>query len=103
MKVLASPENKITYTEKDIKQFIGLYHLGAINPENDPVLTGIVLEALHQQKETQLDKTPTTLKQKIFKYCFLFGLLAISLGVIYALYILTSTYFIDANQIFRPI
>ena len=68
MKVLSSPENKKIYSEKDIKQFIGLYHLGAINPLDDPVLTGIVLEALHQQHDT-IDKPPQTIKLKIFKLC----------------------------------
>ena len=90
MKVLANPENKQAYTDKDIKQFIGLYHLGAINPVNDPVITAIVLEAIHQQAEVDSEKSPTSLKQKILKYSFLFGLLAISLGLIYLLYVLTS-------------
>ena len=89
MKVLSSPENKKIYSEKDIKQFIGLYHLGAINPLDDPVLTGIVLEALHQQNETT-DKPPQTLKLKIFKYSFFVGVTTICLALISSVFYFAS-------------
>ena len=89
MKVLASPENRHTYTEKDIKQFIGLYHLGAINPVDDPVLTAIVLEEIHRQSEPQ-DKAPQTLRQKVFTYCFFVGITVVCLSLIFVVFYLAS-------------
>jgi hypothetical protein len=72
MKVLASPENKRIYTEDDIRQFVGLYHLGALNPTDDSVLTAIVLEELHKDNEEPQSIKRLSLKQKILKYTCLF-------------------------------
>ena len=90
MKVLASPENKLNFTEKDLSQLIGLYHIGIINASDDPVLTAIVLDAINQQNEKSHVKTKLTVKQKILKYFIITVLLMIGLSIPLTLYFLTS-------------
>jgi hypothetical protein len=81
MKVLASPNNKNAYTEVDIRQFVGLFNLGVLNPFDDPVLTAIVLEELHKQNEKIHDSKPISLKEKIIKYTLFFLCMAFFLTV----------------------
>ena len=90
MKVLASPENKRIYTEDDIRQFIGLYHLGALNLTDDPVLTAIVLEEIHKDNEEPQDIKPLSLKQKILKYTCLFIFAGFFLSLIIVLLYIAS-------------
>lgn len=94
MKVLASPENKLNFTEKDLSQLIGLYHIGIINASDDPVLTAIVLDAINKQNEKKQIKTKLTLKQKILKYFIITILLMIGLSIPLTLYFLTSELFL---------
>ena len=90
MKVLASPNNKNVYTEDDIRQFIGFFHLGALNPFDDPVLTAIILEELHKQNEEIADVRPLSFKKKWLKYTFLFFCMAVFLTLVIILLYLSS-------------
>jgi hypothetical protein len=90
MKVLASPNNKNAYTEDDIRQFIGLFHLGALNPLEDPVLTAIILEELHKQNEEIADVKPVSFKKKLLKYTFLLFCMAFFLTLVIILLYLSS-------------
>ena len=92
MKVLASPENKNLYSEKEIKQFIGLYHLGAINPTDDPVLTAVVLQAIYEQNEGTEEKKPLTTNEKIAKYVIIFVFCLICLGLALVMLYISSKY-----------
>ena len=92
MKVLSSTENKNLYTEQDVRHFVGLYHLGAINPIDDPVLTAIVLEALHKQNEQvnkKRDNSHSSLKM-ILKYSILFVFVSFCIGTAIALIYIAS-------------
>jgi len=88
MKVLSSPNNKNAYTEDDVRQFVGFFHLG--NPFNDPVLTAIVLEELHKQNEEFHDARPVSFKKKTLKYTFLFFCIAFFLTLAIILLYLSS-------------
>ena len=90
MKVLASPENKRIYNEEDIRQFMGLYHLGALNPIEDPVLTAIVLEEIHKQNEEPPEPKPLTVRQKIIKYTCLFAFVGVFLSLAVVLLFVAS-------------
>jgi hypothetical protein len=90
MKVLASPNNKNAYTEDDIRQFVEFFHLGALNPLDDPVLTAIVLEELHKQNEQFHDAKPLSQKKKILKYTLFFFCMAFILTLALVLLYLSS-------------
>ena len=88
MKVLASPNNKNAYTEDDVRQFVGFFHLG--NPFDDPVLTAIILEELHKQNEEIADVKPVSFKKKLLKYTFLLFCMAFFLTLVIILLYLSS-------------
>jgi hypothetical protein len=101
MKVLASPNNKNAYTEDDIRQFVGLYHLGALNPFEDPVLTAIILEELHKQNEEFQDVKPLSHKKKILKYTLLLVCMAFFVALVIILLYLASKISIQNIHFFK--